>query len=90
MILTQIHEIVKIFLNSTYSSEMSSNKCKTFIAKHHFIILHNALYLFLLISTIFVHSIPPVPVFGLFYYAISASSLSNCICAVSHPNNSLG
>lgn len=69
---------------------MSSNKCKTFIAKHHFIILHNALYLFLLISTIFVHSIPPVPVFGLFYYAISASSLSNCICAVSHPNNNLG
>ena len=70
--------------------EMSSNKCKTFIAKHHFIILHNALYLFLLISTIFVHSIPLSLFSGLFYYAISASSLSNCICAVSHPNNNLG
>lgn len=31
MILTQIHEIVKIFLNSTYSSENVNIKCDTFL-----------------------------------------------------------
>ena len=69
--------------------EKSSNKCKTLLAKHHFIILHNSVCV--LLANL--HRLPLFSFCSLLFYAIYASFASsswNSSLDVLHPNISLG